>query len=566
MSVKLLRPVALATALAALAVIGIRPSWRVGATSHAAVLVTPGADRQLGERLADSLGGVPLFETLPEVWAHRAGLTRVHVVGWGLDAGDWVRLESIPVTFHPVAPPAGFDAMSWPAQVVLGERVTVDGVLSRSAPVSRPLVELIDPTGVVDTAVVDSSSAFHVEVQPRAQGRMLYVVRARGTAIAETLGVQVLPPPVWRVLVLESAPRPETTMLVNWLARRQGIVAVRSTISRDRVHREFVNRPSTSLDVVTDALLAQFDLTMIDGRTLARLRDPERGALRRAVAMDGLGVLVVPDTIVRDPFFLDFALQAAGNLDERLVRPVWQATRAREAPLAAVAAAPYTLGARFGTATIVTDGFGHPLAQVAPRGAGRVALSLIVGSARWRRSGLADTYASYWSRLLAATATAHRDVPRWTIATPGPWLDGRPVAIEAAAPGALQPALVTGPGGAVDSVVLARDSTSSGRWRGLFWPRGPGWYRVAGDSGPAIYVQTAASWIGVRASARLAASRQALVGGEYVEPTPTGSLAVPARPVQLGWAFGLFLVAVGYLWSERRRLVPAAGSPADTGT
>lgn len=562
-----LRRTAFVAALASLAVIGLRPSWRVGATSHDAVLITVGADRQRGERLADSLGGAPVFETLADAWAHRAGLARLHVVGWGVDGADWARLESIPVAFHPAPRPSGFTEMTWPAQVVLGERVTVDGALSPPEPARRPLIELVDPTGVADTAAADSGSVFHLEAQPRALGSMLYVVRVRGTAIAETIGVQVLPPPVWRVLVLESTPRAETTMLRDWLARRQGVVAIRSTISRDRVHREFVNRPGTSLDVLTEALLSQFDIVMIDGRTLARLRDAERRALRQAVAMDGLGVLVVPDTIVADPFFFGFALQPAGNLDERLVRPVWRTTSGPGTPLAPVAAAPYTLGDRFGTATLVSDGFAHALAQIAPRGSGRVALSLIVGSARWRRSGLGDTYATYWSRLLAATATASRDSPRWSIATAGPWLVGRPVAIEASAPGALRPALVTGPTGAVDSVVLARDSTLSGRWRGLFWPREPGWYRVAGDSSPAIYVQPAASWIGVQASARLAASRRALVSrdGGTRERAPAASLSVPARPIPLGWAFGLFLAAAGVLWSERR-VVPVAGSPADTAT
>lgn len=561
-----LRPAALATALASLAIIGIRPSWRVGATSHAAVLVTPGADRQRAERLADSLGGAPVFANLADALAHRAGLSRLHVLGWGLDADDWARLDSIPVTFHRLPPPSGFVGMGWPAQIVLGERVSIEGAWSRSPSMRRVHVELVDPTGVVDTAEVDSAGAFHLVAQPRALGQLLYIVRVRETAIAETLGVQVLPPPAWRLLILESAPRSETTMLRDWLAQRQGVVAVRSTISRDRVHRAFVNRASTALDVLTGSLLSQFDIVMVDARTLARLGGQERAALERAVEGDGLGVLVVPDTIVTDPFFFDCVLRPAGNLDERLVRPTWHAPGGREPLLPAVAAAPYTLGDRFGTETLLSDAFGHSLAQVAPRGAGRVTVSLIVGSARWRRSGLGDTYAGYWSRLLAATAVASRDVPQWSIATPGPWMVGRPVAIEAAAPGGLAPALVSGPGGGGDTVVLARDSAISGRWRGIFWPRAPGWYRLAGDSSPAFYAQTAASWIGVRASARLSATKQALVSRESGERAPTTALTVPPRPVPLGWAFGGFLVSAAYLWSQRRRLPFPAGSPADTAT
>jgi len=557
---KQLRIAALAAALVALLVIGIRPSWRVGATAHDAVLLTPGADRGSSQRLADSLGGAPLFASLADALAHRDGMRRLHVVGWGLDADDWVRLESIPATFHPAPLPAGFDRAGWPAQIVLGDRLAIDGMLS-----GRPgsTIELVDPTGIVDTSVVDSTGAFHLETQPRAQGQIVYTVRVRGAAVAETLGVDVAAPPVWRVLVLESAPRPETTVLRDWLARRGGAVAVRSTVSRDRVHREFVNRPSTALDVVSGPLLSQFDIVMIDGRTLAGLGAAERAALHRAVEVDGLGVLLVPDT-VRTDFFLDFAEQRRGDLEERLVRPVWHERGAREPLAAAVAAEPYALVDRFGAATLINDGFGHALAQVAPRGAGRVTLSLITGTARWRRSGLSDTYATYWSRLLAATALPSRDAPRWSIATPGPWIVDRPVALEAATERPLRTTLVQGPAAAVDTVFLARDA--SGRWRGIYWPRTPGWHTLAGDGSPAFYVQSTGSWVGVRAERRRAASLEASVTAERGERVTRTALVVAARPMPLGWAFALFLVAAGYLWSERRRLVSTPGSRAGTVT
>lgn len=555
-----LRTAALVAALLSLGVIGLRPSWRVGATAHDAVLRTPGAGPARPEHLADSLGGAPVFGSLAEVLDHRAGLGQLHVIGWGLDAQDWARVESIPITFHPADLPAGITQARWPVRIVLGERVSVDGVLTGPPARTPALVELTDPTGVVDSAVTDSGGVFHLEAAPRAEGELLYTVRVGGTAIAETLGVQVLTPPAWRVLVLESAPRPETALLRDWLARRNGVIAVRSRVSRNREHTEFVNRSNTSLDVVTGALVAQFDVVIIDGRTLARLGGQERSVLQRAVENDGLGVIIVPDTTVSDVFFTDFALTREGNLDERLVRPVWRGREGREQPAPAVPAEPYTLGDRFGTETLIGDGFGHALVQVAPRGAGRVSLSLITGSARWRRAGLADTYATYWSRLLAATADPQRDAPRWSIATAGPWLVGQPVAIEAASARPLNTALVTNPAGAIDTVYLARDSAGSGRWRGVYWPRVSGWHKVVGDGGPAIYVQTEGSWVGVGASNRRATSFRALVQGASGAHTPTASLAVPPRPVPLGWPFAVFLGAAGFLWSERRRVRPATGS------
>ena len=169
-----LRTAALATALLSLAIIGIRPRWRVGATAQDAVLVTPGADAAAGEQLADSLGGAPVFASLADVSTHRAGLRRLHVVGWGLDADDWATIDSIPATFHPAAVSQAFQRASWPAQVVLGERISIDGVIARSRGPSAPRVELVDVTGVVDSTVFDSAGTFHLEAEPRALGHLLY--------------------------------------------------------------------------------------------------------------------------------------------------------------------------------------------------------------------------------------------------------------------------------------------------------------------------------------------------------------------------------------------------------
>jgi hypothetical protein len=574
--VTMLRRIAFAGALLALAIIGARPSWHVGAPARDAILRTPGADPQATRRLADSLGGAsggggaPIFSDLAEVREHRSSIRRLHIVGWGLDADNWTGLDSIPIVMHPAAVPPGISRVAWPAAVALGDHLEVDGTVAAVAARSR--VELSDPTSVVDSTQADSTGAFHLEAVPKAVGRLLYVLRT-GSAPPETLGVAVIPPPAWRVLILESAPRAETTVLRDWLAARHGAIAIRSAISRERFHRAFVNRDSVSLDLLTGTLLSRFDAVVSDGRTLAGLSAVERTALRKAVESEGLGVLVVPDTVVTDggttrfsdrEFFLDFRLQHVGTLDERLVKPVWEGQRASAS--AAIPAEPYTLVDRFGTETLVGDGLGNTLAQVAPRGAGRVALSLVTGSARWRRAGLSDTYASYWSRLLAAIADPNRDDVRWSIAPAGPWTVHRPVIIEAATRRAMSVALIAGPTGEPDSVYLARDTTGSGQWKGIFWPRSPGWHSIGGVGGPSFYVQAITGWTSARATARLVASARAMVGmvgGEGSARAP----AAPTRPVPLGWPFALFLLSAGYLWAERRRAAaPPTGSPADTGT
>jgi hypothetical protein len=313
---------------------------------------------------------------------------------------------------------------------------------------------------------------------------------------------------------------------------------------------------------VTSRLLDRFDVVVIDGRTLAGLPGSERGALRDAVER-GLGVLIVPDTTLFDPsrrfpdreFFLGFTPVRIPDLDLRLVRPSWPEARGLTV---SVPAAPYHLAPRFGVATTMADGSGATLAQVAPRGTGRVGVSLVTGAARWRRAGEAAAFAGYWSRLLAALATGSRNRPQWSTESPGPWFVDHPVTIAVTASQSIPVAIVTGPDGTRDSVFLAPDPLEPARQRGVFWPREPGWYAVAkADGGGAgFYAQTSGTWIGRQATQRRAATaRHAVAVGSGVAGFAADGTQAPRetrRPIAPLWFFAAFLLASGILWSARR--------------
>jgi hypothetical protein len=272
----------------------------------------------------------------------------------------------------------------------------------------------------------------------------------------------------------------------------------------------------------------------------------------------GLGVLVIPDTVVFDPgtgrfsdreFFLDFSFRRIETLDVRLVRPHW-AGLDRPATVPAPAK-PYTLANRFGTESLIEDGTGNVLAQVAPRGAGRVGLSLVTGSARWLRGGERNAFSAYWSRVLSAVAGGLDD-DHWTIETAGPLLVHQPVVVNAETSGARQVALVLAPSGARDSVFLARDPLAPTRWRGTFWPREPGWHEVAEAGGTAFYVQPSWAWLSRQGAERLDATARHLVHAARV---PTSQQLPPestSQPIPVAWFFALFLLSAGYLWSLRR--------------
>lgn len=560
-----LRRAALAAAALGLLGIGVRPTRPVLVPVADAILATPGVSPRGAAVLAESLGGAPLYaDPLALRRAAAASPIRhLHVAGWGLDADAWRDLDSLPVVLHPAPPAPGIVRVSWLPQLSLGDRLTVEGT-ALGAP-ARSWIHLADPAGAVDSALLGDGGRFRLRAVPRAAGHFTYVLSV-GTAqhpvAAETVGVTVVPPPAWRLLFLESAPSFETRALRDWIAAQHGSAALRSAVSRGRFRTEFVNRPATALAPVTGALLAQFDVVVVDGRALAALTGAERGALRRAVSEAGLGILIVPDTAVYDgasgivpadrAFFLDFALARVPGLDARFVRPRW--TGLARPITEPVPADPFTLRPRFGVESLVEDGVGGVLAQIAPRGAGRVGLSLVAGAAHWVRGGDRAAFAAYWSRLLAAVTggRAGDGAPRWTIATPGPWLVNRPVTMVVQSARPLSFALVATPSGARDTVFVARDPLDTTRGVATYWPREPGWHDIEGGAGTALFAQRPTAWRGIQATDRLDATARYAVATAGQHGAPAGGSVPGRRPISALWFFGLFLAGAGTLWSARR--------------
>jgi hypothetical protein len=549
-----LRTAATVIALLALLGVAVRPRWHSTAPAHEGVLVTAGADPATVRRLADSLGRVPVF--LEARAARRdPSLRRLHIVGWGLDPEIWRALDSIPVSFHPAPAAAGIRYASWPATVSLGEDLVVEGELGNPA----AFVALVDPGGAADSVPVDART-FRVVAHPRALGPMLCVLRASlhdRPVAAETIGVMVVPPPAPRVLILESAPRFDTRALRDWLARRHGAVAIRSAVSRNRYRSEFVNRDRDALTPVSPRLLSQFDVVVIDGRSLAALTAGERRALRSAVTASGLGVLLEPDSVLLDrtagfsdrDFLVDFAFRPIPGLERRTIRPAWPGSDRRA--LTDVAAEPYTLAPRFGTETLFDDGSDDAVAQVTYRGAGRIGVSLVRESSRWVRAGERDAFSAYWSRLLTAIAGSG-GADRWEIVSPGPWLVDHPITLAVETTRDQPVGVVTAPSGVRDSVFLSSDPLTPGRWQGRFWPREAGWHRIEGPAASGFYAQPADTWRGRQSAMLLDASRRYVVASASLDGAAGRKPGTVVRAIPAAWFFGTFLLCCGVLWARRR--------------
>lgn len=543
------RLLALAVAVAALAALALSPARTVHRAGTRAVLLTDGATAADAERIADSAGAslvLRLADSTPDAAAIRARAPAVReliVAGWGLDSARLPGFVGFAMHFVPSPLPPGLVDARWPARIVAGEALVARGRLSGPG-----TVRLEGADGSADSAIATADGSFALQVTPRERGFAQLLLRA-GTR-TDTLGVQVAAPPPLRLLLLQSAPDYEASRLRDWVARRGGRVAMRTRISAGRWRTERVNTGVGPLEPLTASLLDGFDVVAIDEGSRRALSGAERSALDSAVRHEGLGLLVDP----RSPPFDS----PAGAIAPRSAR-----LRLGGALAPGVLLSPPALraGAGGGIARgtpIVLDESGRTVAEWRPRGAGRIATTLVRNPSRWTLGGDRAFFDRYWAELLGAVA---RPAPAWVTAggVPAP---GEPIRL-ARRGEVLAAATVARPDGVLDTVSLDAAPDSSGA-EGVYWPRLAGPHRIMGGGDTAwVRIGGPESWPGVRATRRREAT-MAWAALQGPDPAPAAETPLPV-PLPRWWFLALFTAAAGWLWWERRRTVPDSGKEGRTG-
>jgi hypothetical protein len=423
-------------------------------------------------------------------------------------------------------------------------------------------VILEDPGAPRDSVEVTAANGeFTLGDRPRAPGPIEYRLRIRGgTApeIAETIGVAVRRVALPSILILDASPSFETVYLKHWLAERGAQVTIRTSISKGKYRTERLNDAPGQVDRLTDQVLGRYEVLLADGGSLAALSSPERSALDRAIRERGLGLLVTADVpwllargncglmngVALDPIASSLGSGTGDQGDRRVARPILRDTPRRsrtgiEAEAASIRPA--------GIESLVTDEAGRMTAGWRKAGAGRIGLTLLRAPSRWVLEGEPDLFAGYWHAMLRAVS---RDTTtRASVSADGPLRADHPVWLTLRNSRTQPGAVIRAPGGESDTIPLAQDPFDPASWSGRYWPRTAGWHQldlVGGRSIP-FRVSAESEWIGLEASARLAATapRVARQNGRMT-----------TRDLARTWlgplAFATLLLALSWLWIESR--------------
>jgi hypothetical protein len=529
---RLVDRIALSVALLSLLVIGVRPASTRSVDSGAVVVRTPGATMAEARAVAESIGArvVDL-----EAGERPADAARLHLVGWGLDAGELRRWGDRDLVLHWRGGPPGISKASWPGSISLGEevvvRLTIEGATHS--------VALIGEDGVTDSLSLGRHRAREIALRhfPKAAGNARYILRTESSA--DTFSVLVTPPRLPAALLLASAPAREWSDLRDWLTRQGAQVTLRMSVARGRDRTERINTPARAEAPLSGRALAGTGVVITDTRTLAALPRSERLVLESAVTQ-GLGLVVMLGDETRrtsDPL-VPWRLTPVADLTERQVRP-----RADGRPISPtpVSAGGSVLGTGpFGSRTLLDDGQGGVLAMAASAGRGRIVGTVVNGAGRWLRGGEDEAFASYWHTLVDAAAREPEVEQSWELPD-GPVIVDQETHLARSGPVAARWVA------AGDTLMSAIDPLFPTRRTAIWWPRVAGWNDLDGIQ---LYVGGPASWSSWQGAERTRATQRA-IARRRGEAMPGDRV-----PVRVPWPllpfYILFVGAAAVLWRRLR--------------
>ncbi|HYH80613.1 MAG TPA: hypothetical protein VEX86_12490 [Longimicrobium sp.] len=408
----------------------------------------------------------------------------------------------------------------------------------------------------------NASGAFRV--RPAAEGWREWGVRAvwpRGDSAGATAGAWVDSAGPPRVLLRAGFPDWEAKFVVRALEESGARVETSMALGRGLA-------VEAGGGAISPARLARVDAAIVlDG---APLTNGEAAALAEWASRGG-GVLLQGDRAGAAGFGMVRPAAADATVDGAAIR--WSAPpELATLPRDRVAASARPFAAVGAVTSVAAEAPAGPLLAVRPLGRGRAAALAIGETWRWRmEAGRLAEHREFWRSLVDWLSSARPEPLAIRLAdASGAVGTRREVRVydargEAGAP--VPPLVITRPGGAADTVRLARDPAAPGVLRGSFVAAAPGLHALSVDGQPPAAgfravspspAESAESAVDADSWARLSLLAARSGGGilppDSLRPALARFASSPAAPrgPSVALLFALLLIAAAAEWAIRR--------------
>jgi len=529
-------------AVASLAFIALKPVRLVEAEKNKVIILTP----SYSETQLDSLQketkkleiiryepGEPIFEEDDQI-------TSAFILGHGIPSFDLWQLDGISSQLIPGTVPDGVIKLSYKQENLIGKAFSIQGNYKNSEKGTKLILE--GPAGNnQDSISLDDIGVhtFSLKTTLKAKGNFLfYLVERDSTGKifgSNPVPVKVKDRKLLKILVLNAFPTFETKYLKNFLAESGHEVSLRSQLTRGRFKFEYFNTEPLAINSLSEEILENFDLVIIDAIELRNMSGRNRDNLKKAVREQGLGVFIQPAlNFFNSPDkFSELNFSTNSNSEISLA----------EYPKVAVETHSFVMDIDLRLQAI-HESNGKIISGYKKLQKGRIGSSTFKNTYKLILNGNSEAYQTLWSQIIEGIAKEEGPVSQW-YSDSFMAFENEPfsVRIRTSVP---DPEIINDQ---QSEIPIKANIDISTLWEGTAFPRKEGWQYLSAsqDTTSTFYYYTGneKDWTSLRAVETMQKNLR-----YFNMELKENQLRKVQQPVNLIWFYIIALLSLGFLWLE----------------
>jgi len=529
------------------------------------LLLTEGFNADSVKKFINKNAGTKIFATGKSIKAFNAtyitdvtalqtltNAKQLHIFGYGLGDNELALLENTQIIFHPSAIVNTITSINWTQYIASGEKLVVQGNYNNAASSPAKIVLTGFDTNL-DSVTINpkQTSHFQLTAAPKHIGKAVYsisVLTGKDTLQKEPVPVEVKTIQPISILLLASSPDFENKFLKNWLAQNEYRIAVRTSISKSKYDIQYLNTSPVSLSRITSSLLEKTDVVIADVSELAALPASDIATIRSYVENKGMGLIAKADNTENTSAFYSkfFPLAEIRDSIRHRVKLNLQDTGISSF---LKLEQPVYIRPIAGTQSLIRDQQMRIVTNSKMYGLGKIILTTIPNTFNWLLSGNNNDYTSYWSLLLKNSAKKTPLQEVWNIQPYVPVIN-EAVHVKLQTGNTGIPHVQTGK----DVIYMKQHPNLYYEWEGTYWPAKTGWHSLINGENSTNwwYVYDNTNWKGVRASAKINATRKYAASQQDTSIIPSLQNNKATKVIPKIYFFIIFVVFAGFLWFEKK--------------
>ncbi len=542
----ILRTLSILLLMLSIAGILLRPKYR-SEKSSSIILLTPGYSERKVDSLVQATGPTLIvmhtdntapyknsrllpYHDLPE-----RGKEIRSVVGQGLPLYALDLIESWDFDFIPASLPKGITSLIVPPVCRGNRKNFVSGIFNSDSDDVR--IYLNGPGGKEDSVHLAHKGLnnFNFSFTPKQSGNLVYslsIEDGRSASHQEKLPIHVKEERSLNILIIQHYPTFETQYLKNFLSSKNQSVVVRNQLSKNNFRYEYINHDHIQTNRLTNQLLTNFDLLIIDQGALETLSLAEKNILKKSIH-SGLGVLNLSEKFK--------------NQDANALMPFKTISIKTDTSIIKIGSKSFNLPAS--RMRVVSDPSIAPiqkdkrgiLSGYTHVGAGKIAFQFLQETYRLMLSGDSASYSELWTPFIEQVARPQLKDSRIKIVTPFPRYQNEPIDMEIIS--------------SKENLSLLDDSTQlplvediniDEIWYARNWADSPGWHTLHTDDETSLpyYISREDEWKSLSVANQLRANK--ILRNTSSEKTLKE--ITTWKEVSSLLFYLIFLVSAGFIW------------------